>query len=120
MQHHIHSIRTFIGAKNFEESRQFYLAFGFREVPLGKMSFFGTEGFGFYLQDYYVKDWVNNSMIFLEVKDTYAHREAVLKLNLTERFPKVRISEVVENDWGKEYFVHDPSTVLWHIGEFTG
>ena len=118
MQHHIQSIRTFIGAKNFEESRQFYLALGFTEVPLGKMSYFGQDHFGFYLQDYYVKNWVNNSMIFLEVADTAMHREALLKLDLISQFPKVKISEIVVNDWGQEYFIHDPAGVLWHVGEF--
>ncbi|MBT8219434.1 MAG: glyoxalase, partial [Bacteroidia bacterium] len=65
------SIRTFIGANNFEESRTFYRELGWEEVPLGdKMSLFKvTEQLGFYLQDYYVKKWVNNSMVFLEVEN---------------------------------------------------
>ena len=34
------------------------------------MSYFRIFGdLGFYLQNYYIKDWVNNSMIFLEVRD---------------------------------------------------
>jgi len=28
-----------------------------------------NENLGFYLQDYYVKKWCNNSMVFLEVDD---------------------------------------------------
>ena len=73
MEHKARSIRTFIGAKNFEESRTFYKELGFREVVISdEMSYF--EAFsrikgelGFYLQKYYVEQWVNNSMIFLEV-----------------------------------------------------
>lgn len=118
MNHHIQSIRTFIGAKDFNESRAFYTAFGFEEVPLGNMSLFKQGNFGFYLQKAYVKDWVDNSMIFLEVENTENHRNSVLELNLKEQFSKVRISEIVKNDWGEEYFVHDPSGILWHIGEF--
>ncbi|MEQ8471416.1 MAG: glyoxalase [Marinoscillum sp.] len=118
MNHSIKSIRPFIGAKNFDESRAFYSALGFQEVRLGKMSLFKQENFGFYLQDYYSKDWVNNSMIFLEVSDTRAHRETLLGLELTDQFKKVRISEIVVNDWGMEYFVHDPSGILLHFGEF--
>ena len=118
MNHHIQSIRTFIGARDFEESRQFYLALGFNEVRLGNMSYFGQDHFGFYLQDAYVKNWINNSMIFLEVADSTQHREALIQLDLISRFPKVKISEIVVNDWGQEYFVHDPSGVLWHFGEF--
>lgn len=118
MNHHIQSIRTFIGAKDFNESRAFYKAFGFEEVPLGNMSLFRQGNFGFYLQKAYVKDWVDNSMLFLEVENTESHRNAILGLNLKDQFPKVRISEIVKNDWGEEYFVHDPSGILWHIGQF--
>ena len=90
MNHHIQSIRTFIGAKDFNESRAFYTAFGFEEVPLGKMSLFKQGNFGFYLQKAYVKDWVNNSMIFLEVENTESHRNAIIKLNLKEEL-KIKI-----------------------------
>jgi len=31
------------------------------------MSYFSADKLGFYLQNAYVKDWVDNSMIFLEV-----------------------------------------------------
>lgn len=119
MLHHIQSIRTFIGARNFDESRAFYSAIGFDESIISKdMSYFSQEGFGFYLQDAYVKNWINNSMIFLEVADPMLHRQELLQLNLTEQFKKVLISEIVVNDWGKEYFVHDPAGVLWHFGSF--
>ena len=59
MQHNAKSIRPFIGAKNFEISRQFYRDLGFEEsVVSNDMSFFKTDGLGFYLQDAYVKDWI--------------------------------------------------------------
>ena len=34
MNHNIKSIRTFIGAKNYNLSRQFYLDFGFEEIKI--------------------------------------------------------------------------------------
>ena len=59
------SIRPFIGAQNFEQSRKFYKDFGFEEnVLFHNMSYFFKNGCGFYLQDYYLKDWIDNSMIF--------------------------------------------------------
>jgi len=113
------SIRTFIGAKNYNLSRQFYKDFGFKEHKTSeKMSYFGLGKFGFYLQDYFVKDWVENSMIFLEVEDLQLHSQKIKKLNLAEKYAGVRVSEIVYNDWGNEFFVHDPSGILWHIGEF--
>ena len=75
MKHNIKSIRPFIGSKDYNLSRQFYLDFGFEEmIKISyKMSYFKSGDFGFYLQDSYVKDWVNNSMIFLEVENVEEH-----------------------------------------------
>jgi len=52
MNYKAKSIRTFIGAKNYNESRTFYTELGFEEVVLSlKMSLFKVnEDLGFYLQ----------------------------------------------------------------------
>ena len=107
----VNSIRSFIGAKDFDESRQFYLDFGFEEVPLGeKMSYFRIQdNIGFYLQKYYVKDWVDNSMLFLEVDGLVEYHQEIKSKNLIEKYEGVKISEIVNQDWGSEFFVHDPS-----------
>ena len=120
MQHIAKSIRTFIGAKNYNESRKFYQELGFVESVISeKMSYFKVdEKLGFYLQDYFVKDWVNNSMIFLEVDDVGRVWTELNKLGLHEKYDFVRLTPVKEYDWGRECFMHDPSGVLWHFGEF--
>ena len=57
MEHKARSIRPFIGAADFELSRNFYRDLGFQESILSSnMSYFKTGGTGFYLQDAYVKD----------------------------------------------------------------
>ncbi len=114
------SIRAFIGSKDFLESRAFYLQLGFEEVPLGpKMSYFkANEKLGFYLQDYYVKDWVENTMLFLEVNNLENCYRTVLEKNLTQKFNEVRISKIKKEEWGSVFFVHDPSGILWHFGTF--
>ncbi|QHI36629.1 hypothetical protein IMCC3317_19920 [Kordia antarctica] len=115
----IKSIRAFIGAKNFEVSRSFYRDLGFEELSvLHNMSYFKLGDFGFYLQDAYVKDWIENTMIFLEVDDLKQHLEAIKKLHLDQKYENVRITEITYNDWGNEFFIYDPSGILWHIGEF--
>lgn len=120
MEFNVTSIRTFIGAKNYDTSRNFYLDLGFKEIKIEpKMSYFGMGDFGFYLQDYYAKNWIKNSMVFLEVDDLERHLVEVKELHLDTKYKKVRVTEIHHNDWGKEFFVHDPSGVLWHIGEFT-
>lgn len=115
----IKSIRSFIGAKDFQVSRAFYLEIGFSEIKTSdKMSYFHMGTCGFYLQDYYVKDWIENSMLFLEVEDLKSIHELFKLKNLTEKYNHVKLSEIVINEWGNEFFLHDPSGILWHIGTF--
>jgi catechol 2,3-dioxygenase-like lactoylglutathione lyase family enzyme len=119
MEHKAKSIRPFIGAKNYELSRKFYQDLGFRESILSAdMSYFNTEGIGFYLQDAYVKDWIENSMIFMEVDDVNRFWNELLALELTSKYNNVRLTPVRELAWGRECFLHDPSGILWHFGEF--
>jgi hypothetical protein len=113
------SIRPFIGAKNYELSRNFYRDLGFTESILNhNMSYFKMDGLGFYLQDAYVQEWVDNSMIFLEVEDVGLYWKELLALNLTSKYEGIKLIPIREYDWGKECFIHDPSGILWHIGEF--
>lgn len=113
------SIRTFIGCKDYHESREFYQKLGFKEVDLGDMCYFEIDHqTGFYLQDYYIKDWVDNSMVFLELDNLDECHLTIASLRLQDQYALVRISEIQDNDWGREFFLHDPSGVLWHMGEF--
>jgi hypothetical protein len=119
MKHTAKSIRAFIGAKNFEQSRSFYHDLGFVESTLGpSMSYFKTEGLGFYLQDAYVKEWIDNTMIFLEVDDVDRYWKELSALELPSKYKGVKLTPIREYDWGRECFMHDPSGILWHFGEF--
>ena len=82
------------------------------------MSYFYKNACGFYLQDAYVIDWINNSMIFLEVENVEAYWNELLALDLQVKYETVRLVPIKNETWGKEFFVHDPSGVLWHIGSF--
>ncbi len=113
------SIRPFIGAKNFELSRSFYRDLGFEEsVLFHNMSLFTTDNIGFYLQDAYVKDWVDNSMLFMEVADLDHSWNEIQALALPAKYAGVRLVPIRKHDWGNEFFLHDPSGILWHFGEF--
>lgn len=115
----VNSIRAFIGAKNFEISRNFYRDLGFQENELGSnMSYFNMDGLGFYLQNAYVKDWIDNTMVFLEVDDAVQFYKKLQDLNLSEKYENVKLIPIREEHWGKECFLIDPSGVLWHFGEF--
>ena len=119
MNHNAKSIRPFIGAEDFELSRSFYSDLGFHESVLTPdMSYFKTEGIGFYLQNAYVKEWIDNTMIFLEVDDVSRYWNELQALDLTAKYKGVRLTPIREYDWGRECFLHDPSGILWHFGEF--
>ncbi|MBD2716625.1 glyoxalase [Microvirga sp. STR05] len=115
----IRSLRPFIGAKDFAVSRRFYTAFGFTETALSPaMSLFTLESVSFYLQDAYVPEWLDNTMLFLEVEDVEQYWQHLAALDLPGQFAGVKVLPIREEAWGREGFVHDPAGVLWHIGEF--
>ena len=119
MEHNALSIRPFIGAKDYALSRSFYRDLGFEEIVVApNMCYFKSKGFGFYLQDAYVKDWIDNTMVFMEVEYLDRFWKDLLQLDLAAKYPGVKIVPVRALDWGSECFVHDPSGVLWHFGSF--
>lgn len=114
------SIRAFIGAQDYQLSRQFYHDLGFEEVEIShNMCLFKVNAsLSFYLQDYYRKDWIDNSMVFLEVEDVDAFHQGLTSKALHLKYDRVTLSEIKTWDWGREIFMHDPSGVLWHFGSF--
>lgn len=119
MKHDALSLRPFIGARDFKVSRQFYRDLGFQETVLEpKMSVFKAGELAFYLQDAYVKDWIDNLMIFMEVKDVDQYWKDLVALNLPAKYEGIKLTPIRDYDWGRECFLHDPSGVLWHFGAF--
>jgi len=113
------SIRPFIGAKDFERSRDFYKDLGFSETVLNSsLSLFKWGDLVFYLQHAYVKDWVDNTMVFFQVESVAEIWDALRGMELTAKYPEVRLVPIRTENWGKECFLHDPSGILWHFGEF--
>ena len=99
MQFNTISIRPFIGAQNFEESRSFYRDLGFEETILSAdMSVFKTGAMSFYLQNAYVKDWIDNSMIFMEVDDVDRCWNELLALDLSSKYKTVRLTPIKKYD----------------------
>ena len=54
----------------------------------------------------------------MEVDDVVKCLDDMLNKKLDEKYKYVRISEIQTFDWGREFFLHDPSGNLWHIGQF--
>jgi len=120
MIHKVQSIRPFIGSENFDQSRSFYKELGFKEYAISEnLCYFKiSDDKGFYLQDYYVEQWINNSMIFIHVENAEYYYQELEKLELDLKYVNVKLSTIKNYDWGRECFLHDPSGVLWHFGEF--
>lgn len=113
------SIRPFLGCQNFELTRNFYRDLGFEEVVLfHNMSLFQNGALGFYLQDAYVKDWIDNTMVFMEVESVSQFWDEISALDLDKKYENVRLIPIKHESWGSECFLIDPSGILWHFGEF--
>lgn len=114
------SLRSFIGAKNYTVSKQFYTELGFQinEIDSKMCLITIKDNLCFYLQKFYVKDWINNSMLFLEVSDLDEFYHWIQKKEIPKKFKGVRMTEIRNEPWGREFFMHDPSGVLWHFGNF--
>jgi len=93
---------------------------GFTErVISDDLSLFVLKETSFYLQDYYVEEWVNNTMLFLEVKNVQVVYESIVARRIEDHFGTSRLSALKDRPWGREFFLHDPAGNLWHIGTFT-
>ena len=117
----VSDLRPFIPAKDFAQSKRFYAALGWetRDVADGLALVRLAEQQHFYLQDYYVKEMAENSMLHLTVADAqawYRHVSAVLQGG---RFPEARVQPPKPQPYGAIVtFVHDPAGVLLHLCEW--
>jgi len=109
----IRDFKVYLPAKDFEESKRFYLALGFVMSPgWGGTADFELSGHRFRLQDYYVKDWANNFMVVMNVDDVAAwHRRAQSIVDSSE-FKNVRVKPIETVDHALVLHVIDPSGVL--------
>jgi len=57
-------------------------------------------------------------MVFLEVDDIDKCYADLEHKGLHHQYKSVRLHPIKELDWGRECFLHDPSGVLWHFGQF--
>ena len=119
MQLDLKDVRPFIGSKDFAVSRSFYYDLGFKEYVIDdNMSRFYNSDFSFYLQNAYVKDWIENTMLFFTVHDAEACYQNLKQLGLDDIYLGVKLIPVKKHDWGAECFMLDPAGVLLHFGQF--
>lgn len=112
-------IKAFVGSKNFEESRDFYQAIGFKlNFDAGDLAEFELGNCRFYLQKYYQRKWCENSMLHITVEDAeawYRHVAAVLD---KRKYGAARVREPSAQSYGALVtFVWDPVGVLLHFAQ---
>lgn len=110
--------RPFLPAKEYDVSKRFYEALGFQKVLDGQVAVFNAGSGGFILQNYYQKDWAENTVMQLMVDDLDGWWAHIVELSLAEEFGVQPPKAPAMQPWGlRTAYVYDPSGVLWHIAQ---
>ena len=112
------SITPFLPAMDYELSCRFYQELGFIETAtIENATLFEMDGFGFWVQDYYVEDWANNCMLCLYVDDLNSWSARINDIDFAKNYdnkPRV-FSQPHEQQGALMMQISDPAGVLWHI-----
>jgi catechol 2,3-dioxygenase-like lactoylglutathione lyase family enzyme len=111
-------IKAFVPSRDFEISKQFYLALGF-EIPWSSedLAYVRYGETSFLLQSFYEPAHTGNFQMHLlveNVDDWHAH---VLSSGVHDRFG-VALGEPEDRPWAmRDFTLFDPSGVLWRIAQ---
>lgn len=117
-------LKAFLPAKDFDVSKQFYQDLGFtvcwEEEALAYLHH-GDHGshekIGFLLQRFYVKEFAENLMMHLIVKDVDAWWASIQDRKIIEKYG-VRAEPPEDRPWKmRDFILVDPSGVLWRIAQ---
>ena len=115
----IRSFRPFLPAKDFQTSLRFYTTIGFHAYPLGDtLAELSLGPHAFLLQGHYVKEWAENTMMHVLVKDVDAWWRHLNSLDLAGQFGVAPPAAPRVEPWGLSVtYLFDPSGLLWHFAE---
>ena len=110
--------RPFMPAKDFDLSKRFYEALGFKKTLDSEVAIFSTGSGGFILQRHFQEDWAGNFMMQLMVDDLDAWWAHIESLELSKEFGVPAPKAPATQPWGlRVAYVIDPCGVLWHVAE---
>jgi uncharacterized glyoxalase superfamily protein PhnB len=117
----IRAFRPFLPARDFERSLRFYEAVGFEAYRLGDaLAEMNLGTHAFLLQGHYVKEWAENMVMHVLVRDVDAWWRHIESLDLAGRFGVPPPGAPRIEPWGLTVaYVTDPAGVLWHFAEVT-
>ena len=112
------SLEPFVpSGSNFEGSKQFFTELGFTVAwDAGGYIGFEKDGCKFILQQYDNTAFAQHFMLSVKVSDAAAFRNSVLEKQLPEKYG-IRISQVMQQPYGKEVNIIDLAGVCWHFVE---
>ncbi len=116
----VSDVRPFIGAKDFDASRDFYVALGWCVTyDSDDLRVLELAGHRFYLQKYYNKDWCDNTMLHVSVVDVDAWYSNVKAAFVNNVFSGgARVSDSIKDEgYAQVFHVWDPSGVLLHFAQ---
>ena len=116
----ISDVRTFVGSRDFALERDFYAALGCTvEFDNGRVALIAAGTGRFYLQDYYQKQWCENTMLHFSVESAQDWYDFAIAAIEGGGFGEARVSPPKEEEYGaKVTYVWAPSGVLLHFAEF--
>jgi len=111
----VDDIRVFIPSKDYEESKAFYQALGFKmEHASDDLSLFENGDCSFFLQRFYNKALATNLVMQLSVLDI---NEAFEVISNMKQFD-IKYDPIKTERWGKVVNLWGPSGELWFVTEF--
>lgn len=110
---------VFVPSRDWAQSRRFYRWLCGDELWCeGQLAAFRLGRSGLFVQDFYVKDWAENFVIYTEVDDVVEWHEHLGALRDTEVLPGMRIQDPRDEPWGARVVTTwDPAGVLLHFAE---
>src|SRR5262245_60199213 len=111
----IENLTPFVPARDFEVSSRFYKDLGFSVIASIKNAVrFERDGYGFWLQNYYVDDWAGNFMFCLYVKDLDAWWSHIKTMRFDETYGGAArvLAEPHDQEGGRMMQFADPAGVL--------
>ncbi|HEY3403948.1 MAG TPA: hypothetical protein VGK59_11205 [Ohtaekwangia sp.] len=112
------SLEPFVpSGKNFEGSKQFFQALGFTlKWDAGDYVGFEKDQCRFILQKFDNVPFAENFMLTVGVENAAAFRKELIEKGIPEKFA-IRVSQVLQQPYGKEVNIIDLAGVCWHFVE---
>ena len=117
----ITDLRPFLPAKDYAVSKAFYVALGWTvEYEDDQLALLANAERRFYLQRAYVKEWAENTMLFIPIADATASFEAIRAVLASGQFGDARVAPPRQQPYGALVtHVWDPAGVLLHLAQWT-